>query len=123
MKRRTFLGKAAGLVATMTALSGMGARLAAGDTSKSAAKGLGDDHGLGEALAQAAMLLRERHGQKPEVRVLLPQLGAVALRLLHVAVALAELAVGIAQQPFQAVLQLALLVVEIEIHGSAFEQW
>ena len=40
MKRRTFLGKAAGLVATMTALSGMGARFAAGDTRKSAAKGL-----------------------------------------------------------------------------------
>ena len=40
MKRRSFRGKAAGLVATMTDLSGMVARPAAGDTSKSTAKGL-----------------------------------------------------------------------------------
>jgi hypothetical protein len=69
------------------------------------------------------MLLRERHGQEAEVRVLLPQARAVALRLLHVAVALVEVAIGVGEQPVEAVLELALLVVEIEIHGSAFEWW
>ena len=84
------------------------------------AERLGDDHGLGEALAEAAMLLGERHGEEPEVGILLPQRGAVALRLLHVAHALVEIAVAGGEQPLDAVLQLPLLVVEIEIHGCKF---
>src|SRR4029450_10239429 len=40
MKRRSFLGKAAGLVATMTTLPGMAKLLAAEDASKNVAKGL-----------------------------------------------------------------------------------
>ena len=71
-----------------------------------------------EALAEPAVLLGERHAEQPQVRVLLPQGGAVALGLLHVAHALVEIAVAVGQQPLDAVLQLALLVVEIEIHGS-----
>src|SRR5215467_9525777 len=77
---------------------------------------LGDDHGLGEALAQAAMLLGKRHRQQPEVGVLLPQRGAVALRFLHVGEALIELAIVGGQQSLEAVFELPLLVVEIEVH-------
>jgi transcriptional regulator GlxA family with amidase domain len=40
MKRRSFLGKAAGLVATMTALPGVGGLLAAEDAGRNTAKGL-----------------------------------------------------------------------------------
>ncbi len=87
---------------------------------EAAAERLGDDHGLGQPLAEPAVLLGEGHGQQPEVGILLPQGGAVALGLLHVAHALAELAVAVGEQPLDAVLQLALLVVEIEIHGLRF---
>ena len=83
------------------------------------AEGLGDDHGLGEALAEPAVLFGERHGEQPQVCILLPQGGTVALGLLHVAQALVEIAVGVGEQPLDAVLQLALLVVEIEIHGPS----
>ena len=43
-----------------------------------AAERLGDDHGLGETLAQPAVLLGERHGQQPELGILLPERRAVA---------------------------------------------
>src|SRR5215831_6987371 len=81
---------------------------------------LGDDHGLGEALAEAAMLLGKRHRQQPEVGVLLPQRGAVALRLLHVGEALVELAIVGGKQSLEAVFELPLLVVEIEVHELCF---
>ena len=81
-----------------------------------AAERLGEDHGLGQALPEPAVLLGERHAEQAELGVLPPQRGAVALRLLHVALALGEIAVGVGKQPLDAVLELALLVVEIEIH-------
>ena len=51
MKRRSFLGKAAGLVATMTALPGMGGLLAAEDTSKKRGKRPNDSKFQVEATA------------------------------------------------------------------------
>src|SRR5215471_1635115 len=81
---------------------------------------LGDDHGLGEALAQAAMLLGKGHRQQAEVGVLLPQPSAVALGLLHVGEALVEIAIVGGKQSLEAVFELPLLVVEIEIHELCF---
>ena len=77
---------------------------------------LGDDHGLGEALAQAAVFLGEGHAQQAQLGILLPECRLVALRLLHVAHALGKIAVGVGEQPLDTLLQLTLLVVEIEIH-------
>ena len=80
----------------------------------------GDDHGLGEALAQAAVFLGKRHAQQAQVGILLPECRLVALRLLHVAHALGKIAVGVGEQALDTLLQLTLLVVEIEIHDVTF---
>jgi hypothetical protein len=60
------------------------------------------------------VLLGKRNGQQTQLGILLPQRRAVALRLLYVLLPLGEVAVGIGKQPLDAVLELALLVVEIE---------
>src|SRR5215475_9854414 len=91
-----------------------------GFNGKRAPERLGDDHGLGEALAQAAMLLGKGHRQQAEVGVLLPQRSAVALGLLHVGEALVEIAIVGGKQSLEAVFELPLLVVEIEIHELCF---
>src|SRR5262245_21465778 len=62
------------------------------------------------------MLFREWNAKQPKLGILLPKLRAVALRLLHISKALRKIAIAVEEQAIHAVLELALLIVEIKIH-------
>ena len=85
-----------------------------------ASERLGKQHGFRQPLSQPAMLLGKWNAEQTQLSILAPQGCAVAVWLLHVALALGQLAIGARKQPIDAVLQLALLVAEIEIHVFTF---
>ena len=84
---------------------------------QAAAERLHHDHRLDRPAAEAAMRFGERQAEQAEFGVLLPDGAAPAVRLGHVLLALLEL-VLVGDQPIDAVLQQALFVGEVEVHGG-----
>src|SRR6516164_102057 len=81
-----------------------------------AAERLGDDHGLDQPAAEAAVRFVERQAEQAELGVSFPQRAAEAGRLLHVRLALLEI-VAVGEQALDAVLEQPLLLAELEVHN------
>src|SRR5438132_1483580 len=83
-----------------------------------ASEDLHRDHRLDGTAGRAAILLRKREPQQPELGILRPQLAAPALRGLPITFPLLE-RVAVAEQAIEAPLDLPLLLAQIKIHFSA----